>query len=334
MTAFTVTTWNVENVFLPKAADGAAKKALFADKVDLIASVLKVLNPDIVAFQELGGGEDLLKRIDDDTGGAYKHRRVSGKPDGRQIRVGFLSKRALTKVKDIFDFPQGPALKIHTMTGTGTVGQQITRMGRGALSVTVTKSGTQVEIVTAHLKSKLLTYPRTGGVSFSPRDETERTQAAGIALMRRMAEAVTLRTYANSVLEGSQDTRLIVLGDFNDVPEAQTSLLLAGPEGSEIGTGSFQKKDKGDDARLFNLAPLIPEDRRYSRVHRDRPELLDQIFVSEEMLPRGADNKRRLPSVDSFVDIGHDLPSIGENPKQRLGELIPDHAPVTATFDL
>jgi hypothetical protein len=127
---------------------------------------------------------------------------------------------------------------------------------------------------------------------------------------------------------------VLLLGDFNDVPEAQTSLILNGPTGSEIGTDGFNRPDQGDDVRLFNLAPAIAQDRRFSRVHRGRKELLDQIFASEEFFPVGQNNRRRLPEVDSHIDFESQLPSVGDNPSERVGEIAPDHAPVTANFEL
>jgi endonuclease/exonuclease/phosphatase family metal-dependent hydrolase len=140
---------------------------------------------------------------------------------------------------------------------------------------------------------------------------------------------------ANQLLERNDFNALIVLGDFNDVPEAATTQILNGPSGSEIGTRGFNLKDKGDDARLFNLAPAIAAERRFSRIHRGRGELLDQIFASEQFFPRDADNNRTLPTeVDCHVDFRERLPSIEDNPNERIGEVTPDHAPVTATFDL
>jgi hypothetical protein len=44
-------------------------------------------------------------------------------------------------------------------------------MGRGALRVRVTKDNLTVDLITAHLKSKLLTFP---GGRFTPRNEEER----------------------------------------------------------------------------------------------------------------------------------------------------------------
>jgi len=192
-----------------------------------------------------------------------------------------------------------------------------------------------VDLITTHLKSKLLTFKRLGGSSFTPRDEEERAQVAGIALLRRTAEAVTLQIRANRLLAGNNPVPLILLGDFSDVPEAQTSLILCGPPGSEIGTGGFERPDKGDDVRLFNLSYVIDDpEQRYSRIHRGRKEMLDQIFVSEKLLPRNQNGDRILPEVKSIIDFEAQLSSIGENPGERADEITPDHAPVVARFAL
>jgi hypothetical protein len=38
--------------------------------------------------------------------------------------------------------------------------------------------------------------------------------------------------------------------------------------------------------------------------------------------------------VDSHVEFAGGLPSVGEAPAIRADELAPDHAPVTATFEI
>jgi hypothetical protein len=121
---------------------------------------------------------------------------------------------------------------------------------------------------------------------------------------------------------------------MNDVPEAATSQILLGPTGSEIGTPGFNRPDRGDDARLFNLAPQIPTERRFSRVFRGQGELIDQILVSAEMMPLEPGGKRRLPVADAHVDIAGELPSIEDDPQERSEAAVPDHAPVSATFIL
>ncbi len=212
MTTFKAMTWNVENLFRPALGASQADHQRFEQKLSLLARVINRLDPDVVALQELGGEEplgDLQQALD----GAYPHRAVSAFADRRGIRVAFLSKHAVDEgPEDIVDFPPGPALDIQGLSPTGEA-IPIDRMGRGALRIRVTKSGLTVDLITAHLKSKLLTFPRPGGMSFTPRDEAERAQAAGIALLQRTAEAVTLRLRANALLEGNDRTPLLLLGD-------------------------------------------------------------------------------------------------------------------------
>lgn len=332
MPTFSVMTWNVENLFRPALSASATDTQRYARKLELLAAVTLHHMPDVLALQEVGGLEP-LQDLQEALAGAYRHRASSSFPDSRGIRVAFLSRHSIQRSTDLVDFAQGPAMDVHTVDAQGTT-MPLRRLGRGALHIHIAKEGMDIDLITAHLKSKLLTYPRTWGVSFAPKDETERVQMAGIALTRRMAEAVTLRMQANELLEGNNRNPLILLGDFNDVPDAQTSLILIGPSGSEIGTRGFDRPDKGDDTRLFNLAPLLPVERRYSRLHNGRGELLDQIFASEEFFPLEVDNKRRLPAIDSVIDFAGQLVSVTDNPSEREKIIAPDHAPVVATFTL
>lgn len=167
-----------------------------------------------------------------------------------------------------------------------------------------------------------LTFP---GGRFQPRDEGERARFGSYALYRRAAEAVTLRAFANALLDGQGSERaVIVLGDFNDEPAAATTQILLGPPGSEIGTPGFPRPDSGDGARLWNLAPLIPEKRRFSRVFRGRGELIDHILVSHALVQR----------VEQLDTGPGEPPSITEQPSARRDERASDHLPVVARFDL
>lgn len=206
---------------VPRQGGDQTDQDRFQQKLTLLAGVINQLDPDILALQEIGG-EEPLHDLQQVLNGTYPHRVISAFPDRRGIRLAFLSKLTVDEQADIVDFPPGPALNIHGLTATGDL-MPITRMGRGALRIRVTKNGLTVDLITAHLKSKLLTFPRLGGSSFTPRNEEERAQVAGIALMRRTAEAVTLRVRANELLEENNSNPLLLLGDFNDVPEAQTS---------------------------------------------------------------------------------------------------------------
>jgi hypothetical protein len=68
--------------------------------------------------------------------------------------------------------------------------------------------------------------------------------------------------------------------------------------------------------------PRIPQDRRFSRIERGRPELLDQILASVECFPLGGDGPR-FPEADSHVDFRDQLPSVGDDPSEREKDAAP-----------
>lgn len=326
MATFKVMTWNLENLFLPSDPSKPDLVRDYEEKLNSLARVILQLDSDIIGVQEVGSPQafnDLVNKLEE----RYPHKRLSDFPDSRGIRVGFLSKLSIEDFENIVNFPSEGLASVPGVDDDGNL-TNVTRLGRGALRITVNlRSGLKVNLITTHLKSKLLTFP---GGRFSTNDENERARVAGIALLKRTAEAVALRVKANELLVGNQRNALIVLGDLNDVTKAATTQILQGPSGSEIGTRGFDRPDRKDDARLFNLAPLILEQRRFSRVFEGSGELIDHILVSQELLPG---KPRILPLVDSHVDVLGSLPSINETPSERRGKAGSDHAPVTALFD-
>ena len=300
--------------------------------------MITILAPDVVGVQEVGSPrafDDLISRLNASaSNNADRYTgQLSSHPDRRGIRVGFLSKTPILESHDLHSFPASGLVSVPGGIDNGGHTVNITTFGRGVLGITVEmKAGFPVTIFCAHLKSKLLTYPSTNGPRFAPRNENERTLAGGAALMKRTGEAAGLRVKATEVLNADADRALIVLGDLNDVPEAATTQILLGPSGSQIGTGGFNRADKGDKTRLFSLAPLIPAERRFSRIHQGQGELIDHILVSERLLPG---KPHTLPHVDSHMDIlDSSLPSLTDDPRDRQGKPGSDHAPITATFDL
>jgi hypothetical protein len=174
----------------------------------------------------------------------------------------------LTDVGQVRAFPVG--LRPVQVDDTAAA---IAVMGRAALRVRVHAGGRAVELLSCHLKSKLLSFP---GGRFSTGDEGERARFGAYALNRRAAEAVTVREAVTELLTadgagGGSGASVMVLGDLNDEPDAATTQILHGPPGSVIGTGGFGRPDHGDGQRLWNLAARIPEGQRFSRLYRGRP---------------------------------------------------------------
>jgi hypothetical protein len=141
-------------------------------------------------------------------------------------------------------------------------------LGRGALAFSV--------------KSKLLTYP---GGRFQPNDENQPARAGGFALLRRAAEAVAVRVWANDWLQANAGGRLIVVGDMNDGPDAATTQIVYGPPDQNL-----NRPDKGDPWRLVNLARFLPSpDTAFSRIYKRRGALIDHILASTELARRNVE---------------------------------------------
>lgn len=309
-------TWNLENLFRP-GKDGPSSRDEYDQKLATLAATIDDLSPDVLCVQEVGDPDaldDLVKKL----GGTW-HTALAD-PDGRGIRAGVIAQAELGEVDQISSFPD--TLQPVQVEDDGTT---IDRMGRPALRAKVELGGTTVTVISTHLKSKLLSFP---GGRFSPKDEGERARYGFYALTRRAGESAALRAGADVSLDGDGAKQAVVVaGDLNDEPLAATTQILLGPGGSEIGTKGYEKPDKGDATRLWNIAPLIPEKERYSRIYQGRPELIDHILVSKALVDK-------VTSASAGSEALGKTPSIADNPKPRKDKPGSDHRPVIADFDL
>jgi endonuclease/exonuclease/phosphatase family metal-dependent hydrolase len=314
----TIGTWNLENLFRPGGTFGPSDEMSYRAKLAALAATINTTKPDVLGVQEVGDPEalaDLVAMLDGEWHVELSKHFEADHP----IRVGVLSRRPIQVIQDVADFPE----KIATLQVDDSA-PDCRQMCRGALAVGVDlTAGQQLVVTVCHLKSKLLSYPAAGGgTRFFPRNEGERARYAGYALFHRAAEAVTVRGLADHLLDGHGQARpVIVLGDLNDEPLAATTQILLGPLGSEIGTRGALVPDRGDAARLWNLAPLIPEGERFSRVYQGRHELIDHIMVSRSLLDR-------VDEVHTLSAAG--LPSVGDDPVARRNARASDHSPVLA----
>ncbi|WP_412734691.1 endonuclease/exonuclease/phosphatase family protein [Krasilnikovia sp. MM14-A1259] len=310
-------TWNVENLFRAGQPGGPSTAAAYEAKLDGLAAMINGQAPDVVAVQEIGDPaalDDLTALLH----GTW-HAQVSTHPDDRGIRVAWLSTRPISDPVEITAFP--PLLRPVQADDQGAT---LGHMGRGAVAISVTAdTGVPVRLITTHLKSKLLTFP---GGRFNPRDEDERARYAAYAITRRAAEAASLRVALTGALNGPGEHPVVLTGDLNDTPQAATTQLLLGPPGSEIGTRGFDQPDRGDQQRMWNLAPLMPPGQDYSRINSGRKELIDHILVSHAVVSP-------LTAVTAHAIIGTPLASIDPgDPAARHDAPASDHAPVLATF--
>lgn len=305
-------TWNLEN-FAPPGEEAAspAGRAVYEAKLENLAATIVALDPDVLAVQEVlnpSTMDDLVDLLPGRWHTALAH------PDGRGIRVGVLSEAALTHLEQITGFPSGLG-----PVQADDAGRVLTGLGRPGLRARIRRNGWSIDVISVHLKSKLLSFP---GGRFRPRDEDERARYAVYALHRRAAEAAGVRAYATRLLTEDPRTALVVAGDLNDEPQAATTQILHGPPGSEIGTGGFGRPDTGDAQRLWNIAALIDPDQRWSRIYRGRRELIDHILASHAVID----------SVQEATTGGVGIESVDDQPADRRTAAASDHRPVIITI--
>ena len=358
MTVFKVMNWNVENLFLPDPSKPESQQE-FQDKLAKLAAVIDDEQPDVLALQEVGPNgalEALQQALTHSMPHSAEGNPEAGGEPSRAIRVAILSTKPLSAIRTISPFPDliRPVQQkdpVFDKPGTTADESLLAAMGRSALEVVVEVDGTEVTVITAHFKSKLISYPRVKGVvagsRFNPNDEDERYRYAAYALYRRTGEALTIRDRLNAILSSGtgepdpddglgREKAVVFCGDLNDQPDAATTQIIQGPTGSELGTAAFRTGDNGDGYRMWNLAPrlnITPEGKPptkppYTRVFKGRGELIDHIFASHRLV-----NPENIPEVRTVLAMDR-LPSVNEIPTERKSDPASDHAAVVATFNL
>jgi endonuclease/exonuclease/phosphatase family metal-dependent hydrolase len=349
MAAFKVMTWNVQNLFLPTDSDGPDNQAIFQEKLNSLASVIDQERPHILALQEVGPN-GALHQLQGTLTHPMSHA-IEGQPDDRGIHVAFLSTEQFQSTRHLRPFPNlirpiQAKDPIFDNPNTPEDESLTSMMSRGGLEVSVSIDAILVTIVTAHFKSKLISYARQGGVvggsQFQPNDEGERYRYSAYGLYKRTGDAMTIRERLNEILADPLDpgnitagtgrnTAVIFCGDLNDTVEAATTQIVQGPSGSEIGTDGFQRGDQGDGFRMWNLASILPKvgnEPPFTRRYKGRGELIDHIFASHVLV-----NPSNMPVAKTIMKPDP-LPNMDDNPNARRNDIGSDHAAVVAIFTL
>ncbi|QOD13628.1 endonuclease/exonuclease/phosphatase family protein [Psychrobacter sp. 28M-43] len=175
------------------------------------------------------------------------------------------------------------------------------RFNRPPLVLRVDAYGQPITVITAHLKSKRAFFLRdeNGDLLEDMDDPNIRVRAKLRSLCMRAAEAASIRM---SIIERLQHTRepLILLGDMNDVTGSVTTQLM-----TETGEVNYDKSMR--DVALFDAARIQArygwmKDVAYTHIYQGMPEVIDQLFVSEEFLPDSKFSLGYVERVDYFND--------------------------------
>src|SRR6478735_12464214 len=115
------------------------------------------MDPHVLAVQEVGDPV-ALQELADRVGGTW-HLETADPEAGTNhtIRVGILSRVVLTRPTQVSAFPD----KLRAIQQGDKPTDNTTAMGRPALHVRVRIQDNDIDLIVAHFKSKLLTFPPT-----------------------------------------------------------------------------------------------------------------------------------------------------------------------------
>ena len=210
-------------------------------------------------------------------------------------RVGIVTRLEVDKLQSFSEFPASLRIQIPG------VGEHVKFERPPLLATLRMKHGQVIHVLTTHMKSKRPKFLQNEqGEPTEDREDPKITALATLrSLMMRGAEAAALRNIVADVLQRTHEP-LIVMGDFNDGPHSVTTQIIAA-------TGEVAYDKGARDAALWNAYEVqgemaLKRDVAYSHIHQGSPEVLDQIFVSEEFLPRSKFSIGDVRRVDYFND--------------------------------
>ena len=254
-------------------------------KLQWLGAMLSRLNADVVGFQEVWH-EAALKAAVARSGLRMAAVLAPGAEQGAvgTPRLGLATRLQVESVRTLVDFAtaeqvQVPGLGLHA------------RFERPVLHARLrTRNGTALHVLVVHLKSKRPKYLQdAAGNALEDRDDPAVTARATLrSLLMRAAEATALRrvvvdiTSRHGSYAASGGEPLVLLGDMNDGPHAVTTQMIAATQAVAYDRGAR-------DVALYHAwdvatEPALKRDMAYSHVHQGWPELLDQIWVSEEFV--------------------------------------------------
>jgi len=188
---------------------------------------------------------------------------------------------------------------------------------RPILHVTVDTGVVVVHVINVHLKSKIPTdIPGQKVDQFTWRTADAWAEGTFVSSMKRMSQALEVRRLVDRILDTDPNARIVVAGDFNATPDEVPVLAIRGAV-EDTGNGDLAGRV------LVPIENTVPEPARYSLFHQGRPQLLDHMLVTRNLLAfyRGSEIHNEVLHDESaaFAD------------DRKFPES--DHAPVVATFE-
>jgi endonuclease/exonuclease/phosphatase family metal-dependent hydrolase len=300
-----VATANLLNLALPGhvfyPGQDSYDEPLYQRKLVWLGNMLARINADVVGFQEVWD-EAALKAAVAKSGVHYSAVFAPGAENGATgtPRLGLATRLAVDSIESHTHFAPQDVVQVPD------IGPQ-DRWERPVLHARLrTKNGMPLHVLVCHLKSKRpkLLQDANGRALEDADDANVRARGSLRSLAIRAAEAVALRRLVVGITAGRSGEPLLLLGDLNDGPHSVTSQIIAADQAV-----AYDRSAR--DVALYHAwdvatEPALKRDMAYSHVHQGWPELLDQIWVSEEFVARSRFALGDVKRVEVFNDHLHE----------------------------
>ena len=286
------------HTFYPNAEPYEADE--YQRKVGWLGSMLARVNADIIGFEEVWD-ESALHAAVAASGLHYARVVAPGAEQGAQgtPRVGLASRLAMESVQSITEFTPAQCI---TVPEIGLY----TRFERPVLHAALRmKHGLLLHVLVVHLKSKRPKFLQdAAGHALEDTDDPAVVARATLrSLVMRGAEAAAMRGLVIDITRRTREP-LVLMGDMNDGPHSVTSQMIAA-------TQAVAYDRQARDMALYHAwdvqtEPGLKRDTAYSHVHQGWPEMLDQIWVSEEFVASSRFALGDVKRVEVFNDHLHE----------------------------
>lgn len=268
-------------------------------KVGWLGAQFARLNADVIGVQEVWD-EAALKAAVGRSGLHGLDVRVPGAEAGAQgtPRVGLVSRLPIEQVESVADFSEGLAVDVPEIGRHARFERPVLR------AMLRLPHGGRLHVLVAHLKSKRPKYLQDaqGRSAEDSSDPGVTARATLRSLLMRAAEAAALRAIVVQITHRTHEP-LVLLGDLNDGPHSVTSQMIAATQAVAWDRGAR-------DVALFHAWDVQTEplkrDVAYSHIHQGWPELLDQIWLSEEFVAASRHAIGDVKRVEVFNDHLHE----------------------------
>jgi endonuclease/exonuclease/phosphatase family metal-dependent hydrolase len=267
-------TFNVKDL-LPPTSEAA--RAALPGKLDWVARMLRTVDADVVALQEVGSAE-LLAAVAERLGSAVTVHQVMGTTDARGIGCALLSRLPLVETR--VHTAESLAFPVFVAGDAPPFGARIP-LRRGIVHARVDAALGPVDVLVAHFKSSRPVGVRdASNREVPPRTARESAEASLRSLVWRAAEALYVRGLVDQILASApgRSARVAVAGDFNDVPDSAVLRCMRG-----AGEGPRANSGTAGGGALADCTTGVDPARRFSCFHGDTRVQIDHVLASESL---------------------------------------------------